>query len=476
MIRLQDVSFTYAGHHRPSLDRLDLTVPAGELLLLTGTSGCGKTTLTRLLNGLIPHFHPGETIGTVLVDGARVADRPLHETAVTVGSVFHNPRTQFFTTDTRSELAFGSENLGHAPQRIREDIDRTVELLGLEDLLGRSVFALSGGQKQLLACASAHIAGTPVVVLDEPSANLDERSVERLVDVLRTWKTEGRTVVVAEHRLAYLLPIADRVVILDRGRVAEDLDAVRFRRLDDDALRRRGLRSSRTPRIDELPCGPLGEPGPPWAPAAQMLATGFRHRHARGLPPALDIAQAPLPQGEIVAVTGANGAGKTTFARHLTGLDRRARGTLTVDGRPLRARQRLRRSALVMQEPGHQLFADTVLAELLLGTPPQARGRAEEVLDALGLGELRDEHPLALSGGQQQRVAIAQAVVGGRRLIVLDEPSSGLDRARMADVAGLLRRLRDDGRDVFVITHDVELIAEACTWRLRLQEGRLTPP
>ena len=210
MVEINNVTYAYRvsdmeGNKvlRTAVKNLNLKICDGEFLVLTGTSGCGKTTVCRLINGLIPHYFEGEKQGDVLVDGKDVAKQPIYETARTVGSVFQNPRSQFFNVDTTSELAFAAENQGREPGIIRRDIKNTANRMELSPLLGRIMFQLSGGEKQKIACSTVAVADPPIIVLDEPSSNLDLDGIEALRKTLAMWKAQGKTVIIAEHRLFF---------------------------------------------------------------------------------------------------------------------------------------------------------------------------------------------------------------------------------------------------------------------------------
>ena len=246
MIELKNVTFTYHNAERSAgVYGIDLQIPAGQVVLLCGLSGCGKTTITRLINGLAPAYYAGTLEGQVLIDGKDSASVTLYELSQKVGSVFQNPRSQFFSLDSTSEIAFGCENTGVPREEMYRRIGQVSRDLDMANLLDRNLFALSGGEKQKIACASAAAMQPAIFVLDEPSSNLDLRSIANLKAVIRKWKEQGKTVVIAEHRLYYLMEIADRVIYMENGRIIKDFPIAEFLQVDTEVLHRKGLRSQK---------------------------------------------------------------------------------------------------------------------------------------------------------------------------------------------------------------------------------------
>ena len=460
MITMEHVSFGY-GESQETLSQVSMAVAPGECVLLCGASGCGKTTVTKLINGLIPAFIPGCRLeGRVEVDGADPAKTPMYELARKVGSVFQNPKSQFFNLDTDSELAFGLENEGRPPEEIRSRVKDTVEALHLKDLLGRSIFSLSGGQKQLLAFGSVYAMGPEIFVLDEPTANLDQDAISRLHDQIASLRRQGRTVVIAEHRLYFLTDLIDRAFYLRDGILERIFTREQFSALTDREREGLGLRTL-TPAACNLPAA---EPaGSKTGLSVEGLTCAYRKE-----PAVFQNLSFSARPGEVVAITGPNGVGKTTFSRCLCGLLRERAGQITLDGKPLNRKERQRTAFCVMQDVNHQLFSDSVWGECQMSAPDASDQTIEKVLDSLHLLPFRERHPMSLSGGQKQRLAVATALLSEKPVLIFDEPTSGLDYARMVEVSGVIRDLARRGRIVLVVTHDQEFLQRACDRVLRL--------
>lgn len=468
MITFQDVSFRYKDSEQAqSLKHVSFHIASGEVVLLCGRSGCGKTTITRLINGLIPHFYEGNVMGGVTVAGQDVLAQPITKTAQSVGSVFQNPRSQFFNVDSTSEIVFGCENMGWSFEMIDARLQEVVGVFALTPLLDRNLFHLSGGEKQKIACASVSMADPPVMVLDEPASNLDPGAIRLLAMVIAEWKRQGKTIVIAEHRLTYLRKVADRVIYMEEGRIVQDLPAEQFWQIPDVDICARGLRTTKMIEFHEGRAACIDE-------RERFHIQDLRFSRKEGM--TLQIPELSLPCGAIIGILGENGSGKTTLARCLCGLEKSCKGKFVLAGKSLSRRERLRRSFLVMQDVNHQLFTESVEEEVLIsmsGCEDEKEAAAERILASMDLLPFRELHPLALSGGQKQRVAVASALASQKDLLIFDEPTSGLDRQHMLEVAENLRRLSALGKTIFLITHDPELVQECCEYFVFLSRGEV---
>ena len=460
MISIDRVSFGY-GDAQETLSQVSAAIAPGACVLLCGASGCGKTTVTKLINGLIPAFTPGCRLeGRVEVDGLDPGTTPMYELARKVGSVFQNPKSQFFNLDTDSELAFGLENEGRPPEEIRRRVADTVDALHLQELQRRSIFSLSGGQKQLLAFGSVYAMGPEIFVLDEPTANLDQDAIARLHDQIAGLKRQGRTVVIAEHRLYFLTDLIDRALYLRDGVLERTFTRAQFCGLTEQEREELGLRTL-TPAACTLPA--VAPAGTKEGLSVEGLTCAYRKE-----PPVFQDLSFSARPGEVVAITGPNGVGKTTLSRCLCGLIREQAGQIRLNGRTLNRKERQRAAFCVMQDVNHQLFSDSVWGECRMSAPDAPDSTVEGVLDSLHLLPFRERHPMSLSGGQKQRLAVATALLSEKPILIFDEPTSGLDYARMAEVSGVIRSLARQGRIVLVVTHDQEFLQRACDRVLRL--------
>lgn len=460
MIELNNICFQYANTEESSLKNVSLQIPDGQCVLLCGESGCGKTTITRLLNGLIPHYYEGELQGDVMVNGLNVKLEELYDTARIVGSVFQNPRSQFFCVDTTSEIAFGCENMGLPEQEIRERMIQTVRELDMEQLLDRDIFNLSGGEKQKVACASVSALHPEIFVLDEPTSNLDVNAIEDLKKILMLWKSEGKTIVIAEHRLYWMTELCDRVVYMKAGKIALDIPMDEFKNYSEATLSNMGLRTLHMDLHTDVRL-PLGK-------EEKMVLRDFSFSYEKEN--AINISEISLREGAVIAVIGKNGAGKSTFSRCLCGLEKKFKGKVMIGEKILHRKQLLKQCYMVMQDVNHQLFCESVEEEVQLGMADENSQNVSDVLKSLDLEGLAERHPMSLSGGQKQRVAIASAILADKSILIFDEPTSGLDYCHMEQTARLITSLKGK-KTTFIVTHDPELIIRCCTHILHMEKG-----
>ena len=473
MIHIQNVSFTYEQADTPSLKNINLSVKTGECVLLCGKSGCGKTTLIRLLCGMLPDFYNGAFTGSVSVKGIDPVTAPMYEIAKTVGTVFQNPRTQFYTVNTTSEIAFGCENFGMEPKLIQDRVYETADALHINSLLDRNIFQLSGGEKQKIAFASIYAVNPDIYVLDEPSSNLDNHAINELRSMLQFLKAHGKTIVIAEHRIRYLKELADRAVYMKEGQIEkeytmQELDSMSIAERMETGIRPVSLGGfSSLIKEQSESSGDIGGNA-----SIQMKDVCFSYTKYKGQP-SLTIPEACFPAGTVIAVTGNNGAGKSTLVSVVGGLLKNKKGTIRINGNIQSAKERLFVSYMVMQEVNHQLFTDSVKEEIVLGVKNPDEGALNAVLTKMDIERLKDRHPMTLSGGQKQRVAIAAAVFCEKKILIFDEPTSGLDFFHMMQTAELIKTLKADDTYIFVITHDYELIAAACDIAVEVKNGRI---
>ncbi|MFR4797864.1 MAG: ABC transporter ATP-binding protein, partial [Lentihominibacter sp.] len=338
MIECKKLSFSYlAGGGKKkyeTIKNVSCRIKEGSFVLLCGVSGCGKTTLTRIFNGLIPHYHEGKLEGDAYIEGKNTKRLSLFDISLKVGSVFQNPRSQFFNVDTTSEVAFGPENHGMSESKIKQRVQQVCSQLDIEDLMDRSIFSLSGGEKQKIACGSAAAIDPDIYVLDEPSSNLDSCAVSDLRRLLEILKSCGKTVIISEHRLYYLADLIDRVIYMKDGKIEGDYTAQEFKAMPESQREVMGLRPLDLDVLKDTEHGIKAEAFSRWVISDMTFSYKYR-------PGILQIGKSILPAGKVTAVIGDNGAGKSTFSRCLCGLEKRCRGTVEYDGHVYSAKERL---------------------------------------------------------------------------------------------------------------------------------------
>ena len=467
MIHLDHVSVRYGRDI--ALDDVSLEICAGERVLITGPSGCGKTTLTRCLNGLIPHTIPAGLTGQVLIDGRPTTARTVADLSTTVGIVFQNPATQLFNLTVDEEVAFGPRNLGLDETEVRARAGWALDLTATAGLRGRRVSELSGGEQQRVAIASVLAMRPRVLILDEPTSSLDAHARGELMVTLRSLgETWGMTIIVVEQRLGEVARLAGRTLLMNGGRVVMDGSTAAIF-ANRDLLRSLGVRRPGDAPLDDWTALLMPRTVPGGAPVVELAGVEAGYGNRRVLS-GLDLA---LYEGEFAALVGENGAGKSTVARLLAGLIKPARGAIR-----WRHKRRVpgRDVGLLFQNPLHQLFCVHVGEEVAFG-PENFRMRdgsgVEAAMAAADLVTLRHHAVHALSTGQQQRTALAAVLATRPRLIILDEPTLGQDWRHLSLFMEFLADLNRAGCTILLISHDYKLVHRYAQRVMVLHDGHI---
>lgn len=418
------------------------------------------------MNGLIPHYYNGKIQGEVYVDGKDISKLLLHEIGHIVGTVFQDPRSQFFTTTTDEEIAFGLQTICKTKDEIRKRVEKVYTELDMGELKGKSVFELSSGQKQKVAIASIYAMKPKVLILDEPSANLDMKASFDLFFILEKLKRKGTTIILIEHRLYYVKALFDRFVLVKDGEIAEDLSRKAVLDLQQEFWNKNGLRS-----FDLDVCN-LGKETNIYKTDRSIITgkelsfcyyRGFLNREKKSQY-ILNKLNFKMEYRRAIGLIGLNGAGKTTFARILSGLEKVKMGEIIDEqGKLMKDKDLMKISYFVFQDSDYQLFSESVLNEMLLGLPNANKNENSEkaisILKILGLEKYVDKHPFALSRGEKQRLTIACGMMKRAKVFIYDEPTSGCDKESMLAVARLIENQTKSGTTVLIISHDFEFLA-----------------
>jgi len=488
-----------------ALRELDLTIPPDESVLVAGASGSGKSTLCRASIGLVPHFHQGQLMGRVFVDGLETRQHPVYQLFRHAGLVFQNPDAQLFNQTVEAELAYGLESLGLSPLEIEERLIRVKKMLGLESLMKRAPHTLSGGEKQRVALGAILTLRPRILLLDEPFTHLDPEGAEQLRATLRMIRLEGITLIVVEHRLHEIITDVDRLIVLYEGKRRSDGSPHQvlsgdmstyglnppplvqlFRALGwgstpfsvEEALREIELNHLSPQVLYDFPTqnSILAKSQPSTSdPVVEAEDLWFHYKDC----PVLRGVHLSLRRGECVTLIGRNGAGKTTLVKHFNGLLRPDRGSLKIlshDIRRTSVSKLARHVGFSWQNPNDQLFRTTVREEVLTGPrvlrayDPSWCGR---LFERFGLGPFLDRSPFSLSEGQKKRVSFAAALAPQPELIIFDEPTAGQDEPFRRELAELIHALQREGRTVVLVTHDLEFAAQHASRWLILAEGQI---
>ena len=464
MISIQEVSYFYNRSKEEQIKKISMEIDKGEIILLCGKSGSGKTTVTKLVNGLIPHFLEGSLSGYIYINGKNTSQMKIYEISEQVGSVFQNPKTQFFNLDSDSELIFGLENKGEPPEEIKKRVSKAVYDLGIEKLLNRNVFKMSGGEKQLLAIASVYAMNPEIYVFDEPSANIDENGIEKIREVFIKLKTQGKTIIISEHRLYYLTDLLDRAIYLQEGEIKYIFSNSELISLNDELRRKMGLRTFVKMNNEDF-ISPVE-----YSDTDDFTVSNLKYGYSKKS--VLKSVNISAGKGDIIAVTGENGQGKTTLMKILCGLLKEQEGSVKYKGKLFKYKSRRKLCYMVMQDVIHQLFSESVIEEFELSDSKTKTEEVEEILTKLELIKFKDKYPLCLSGGEMQRLAVAVGILMNREIIIFDEPTSGLDYLNMLEISEIIKKC-SKGKIVFIVTHDTELIDNTCNKLLEISDGKV---
>ena len=508
-VQVRDLSFTYRGTETAALSHIDLALQEGKSLAIMGEGGAGKSTLCRCLNGLIPRFQKGGFSGSVQVFGRDTRDHPVHEFARSVGMVFQDFESQLFSTRVELEVAFPLENFGMPRENMRGRIAEMLDLVGLSGFESRSPATLSGGEKQRVAIAAALASSPAVIVMDEPTSDLDPVGKSQVLSIARRLREEKAALVLVEHETEEAL-LADEVAVLSDG-VLVRTGPTESVLADSEFLESYGIRPLQMAQLAtclgvEDPVLTVEDAGRVLeqrgrrvnAEAAQALrdadheradsygepvieVRGLVHRYAPGQE-ALAGVDLTIRKGEFVAVIGSNGSGKTTLAQHLNRLLEPSEGEVLVEGADTR-RQTPRTLAgkvgYVFQNPDHQLFASTVAEEVAFGPrnfdipEREIQQRTQTALAAVGMEDAADADPFTLTKGERQRVAVASMLAARPSVLIFDEPNTGLDYRQTRGMMDLIRSLNEAGHAIVIITHSMWVVAEYAHRAVVMQAGRI---
>jgi energy-coupling factor transport system ATP-binding protein len=499
VVALRNVSFTYRDSERAALRGVNLDVARGEFVVVMGPTGAGKTTLAKCLNRIVPSFHAGRLDGDVIIEGKRLERESVADLAGVVGFVSQDFEAQLFATNAAQEIVFGMEQLGVAAGEMAERLAVALRTVGLEGFDRRDPATLSGGEKQRLAIAAVLALRPRVLVFDEPTTDLDPEGKLQFFDVLAAMRREGSTIVLVEHEIG-AAERADRLVLMEGGRIVAN-DRPERLLLDVELIERLGVRPADLDRVahalgrrsrfgsveDAVEIlGPRVRPVPTTRPAEErgetlIEAVAVSHDYGRAEWALRDVSFR-LRAGEFVAIIGQNGSGKSTLAKHLNGLLRPCEGRVLLEGRDLSELSLVEvaiQVGYVFQDPDHQIFASTVREEVGFG--PKNAGvqgadlerQIAQALDAVGLRGFEEEDPFLLGKGHRQQLAVASLLALRPRVLILDEPTTGLDYPEQRRMMELLRRLHTDGLTLVMITHSPWVVAEYAERGVLMQKGRI---
>ena len=446
MVEIENLSLSY-GNNKKVLKNISLNIKKGECILLTGKSGSGKSSIINSINGLAVRYDGASINGSIRIGNKDIKNLKLYEISMLVSSVFQNPKTHFFNVNTTLELLFYLENIGLSRYEMDKKLTEMLNLFPIEHLLNRDIFKLSGGEKQILCIAASYISGTEIIVLDEPSSNLDEENIKVIKEMLVQLKDKGKTLIISEHRIFYLMDIIDKIFLIKDGEIQSEYTKIDFMKFSTKKLNELGLRDKIKTKLTVPEIKNSGN--------FNVKNIEFKFN---GVDNKLLLKNISFEMGKIYGIVGTNGLGKSTLLRCLIGCERKSKDEIYLDGKRLSKTDRIKISSLVMQDVNHQLFTDSVMSEVSLGIKNVEISYVEDILKKLDLYELKDCHPMSLSGGQKQRVAIASVLYKNSKLLFFDEPTSGMDYYNMMNISHLINECKSNEKIIFIVSHDQEFL------------------
>lgn len=457
MLKIENLSLAY---DESILEDVNLTFKPGEISVLTGTSGSGKSSLLKIINGVIPYFEPAKISGKIVYNNRNLLDLDMTERSNTVATVFQNPKTQFYAVNSTDELAFALENRNLSPEAIVKRITQFTQLLEMEDLLHRDIFALSGGEKQLLAITSVACMDNDIYLFDEPSSSLDREAISRFKNVLIKLKEMGKIVIIAEHRLYYLKDLMNQLIIIEDKKV----NTYSIADITNNIIKSHNLRQldeiSKAELIECLPYQKHSKKLQTIVSTADLICQNYRYKHKDSRENIFDF-NLGLNNG-INFIIGKNGVGKTTFLRCLSGLNKNFKGQTYYNNQAIKPSYNW--ISEVVQDVNYQLFTESIWTEISIVS--DNKKAKKDALTQFGLSDKLERHPQSLSGGEKQRLLLAMATASNKPIVILDEPTSGLCRRQMERMVEDLHEMAKSGKLIIVVTHDFELIKTCSKGRI----------
>lgn len=446
MIKFENVSFTYEDSDKKALEDISFEINKGELVLITGASGSGKSTIYKCINGLIPHIYDGELLGNIFIDDKNTKDCENYELCKIIGSVSQNPRGQFFTDNTTSELAFTLENLGYEVKEIVKKIENISNFFDISNILNKNVLEISGGEKQKISIACVSILDAKTLIFDEPSANLDYLGIELLKEIFLKLKKSGYTIVVVEHRIFYLKEIFDRLIHINKGKLIVNLDRKDALNYSAEDLRSLNPFDRELTMINKC--------------SREEKILEIRNLKFKDIIKDISF---DVYRGEIVGLVGKNGVGKSTISKLISGIYNKTSGKISSKSLPF----------VLMQDVDYQLFSESVFSEFFLSKKDLTDDEVLEILKFINLYEKRNCHPFSLSGGEKQRLLMGICAKSDSDILILDEPTSGLDFNNMTIISDIIKKLAKD-KAIILISHDYELLSRVVDRVIFLENGKIT--